>query len=173
MHRREFFKNMGLGIGTGLFFLPELLKGEEKGLIKNIPACRVVQIHDPDATYWDFATGYYGDYVNQGLVDAMVDRGVCELTGLLDPVSAWQRIMSSYQTGDKVAIKVNFNNCRDYNDSDNEIDSVIEPINSIISGLISIGIPAEDIWVYDASRRLPNYFKLWNLFHRFFKKELC
>jgi len=158
MRRREFFKNMGLGIGAGLFFLPELLKGEEKGLIKNIPACRVVQIHDPDATYWDFSSGYYGDYVNQELVDAMADRGACELTGIPDPVSAWQQIMSSYQSGDKIAIRVNFNNCENYYSTSNKIDSIIKPINSIISGLTRIGIPAADIWVYDASRTLPGRF---------------
>lgn len=158
MRRREFFKNMGWGIGAGLFFWPELLKGEEKRLIKNIPACRVVQIHDPDASYWDFSSGYYADYVNQGLVDNMVDRGLCELTGLPDPVSAWQRIMSSYQTGDKVAIRINFNNCDSYYPSNNMIDSIIQPVNSIIKGLTSTGIPAEDIRVYDASRRLPHRF---------------
>lgn len=158
MRRRDFFKNIGWGIGAGLFLLPEILRGEQKGLIANIPACRVIQIHDPDATYWDFSSGYYGDYVNQGLVDAMVDRGVCELTGLPNPSTAWQRIMSSYQSGHRVAIRVNFNNCDTYYPSGNMIDSIIEPINSIIKGLTSIGIPTADVWVYDASRTLPNRF---------------
>jgi hypothetical protein len=157
MFRRKFLKNIGLSL-SGLFFLPEILKGEQKNLIKNIPASRVVQIHDPDVTYWDFSTGYYGDYVNQSLVNTMVDRGVCELTGLADPVSAWQRIMSSYQSGDKIAIRVNFNNCFSYYPSGNMIDSIIEPINSIISGLTRIGVPAADIRVYDASRTLPDRF---------------
>jgi len=158
MRRRDFLKNLGLGMGGGLIFLPEALKGEAKSLIKNIPATRVVQIHNPNATNWDFASGYYGDYVNQTLVNTMVDRGVCELTGLSDSVSAWQRIMSSYSSGDKIAIRVNFNNCDTYYPSHNMIDSIIEPINSIISGLTSIGIPAVDIWVYDASRTLPDRF---------------
>jgi hypothetical protein len=87
-----------------------------------------------------------------------VDRGVCELTGLPDTVSAWQRIMSSYNSGDKIAIRVNFNNCDSYYPSGNMIDSIIEPVNSIIKGLTNIGIPSENIWVYDASRKLPNRF---------------
>jgi len=158
MRRRDFLKNMGLGMGGGLIFLPDIVKGEAKNLIKNIPATRVVQIHNPNATNWDFTTGYYGDYVNQALVDAMVDRGVCELTGLSDAVSAWQRIMSAYQSGDKIAIRVNFNCTESYYPSGNLIDAVIEPINSIISGLTRIGIPGSDIWVYDASRTLPVRF---------------
>lgn len=162
MFRRKFLENIGLSL-SGLFFLPEILKGEQKNLIKNIPASRVVQIHDPDVTYWDFSTGYYGDYVNQSLVNTMVDRGVCELTRLSDPVSAWQRIMSSYQSGDKIAIRVNFNNCmhtapNPYYPTHNMIDSLIEPINSIISGLTRIGVLTSDIWVYDASRILPNRY---------------
>jgi hypothetical protein len=158
MRRRDFIKNIGLGMGGGIIFLPEALKGEAKSLIRNIPATRVVQIHNPNATNWDFASGYYGDYVNQSLVDTMADRGVCELTGLSDAVSAWQRIMNSYNSGDKIAIRVNFNNCDTYYPSNNMIDSIIEPINSIISGLVRIGVPAADIWVYDASRTLPDRF---------------
>src|SRR3972149_5800941 len=138
MRRRDFLKNIGLGMGGGIIFLPEALKGESKSLIKNIPATRVVQIHNPNASNWDFASSYYGDYVNQSLVDTMADRGVCELTGLSDAVSAWQRIMSSYNSGDKIAIRVKF--------------------NCIILGLTRIGVPASDIWVYDASRTLPNRF---------------
>jgi hypothetical protein len=161
MHRREFLKNIGLGMGGGLIFIPNVLKGDAKNLIKNIPATRVVQIHNPSATNWDFSSGYYGDYVNQGLVDAMMDRGVCELTGLSDPVAAWQRIMSTYQSGDKIAVRVNFNNCMEaggYSPTHNMVDSIIETTNSIISGLTRIGVPATNIWVYDASRVLPNRF---------------
>ena len=158
MRRRDFLKNLGLGMGGGLIFLPEALKGDSKNLIKNIPATRMVQIHNPNATNWDFTSGFYGDYVDQSLVDAMVDRGVCELTGLSDAASAWQRIMSSYSSGDKIAIRVNFNNCDTYYPSNNMIDSIIEPINSIISRLTRIGVPAADIRVYDASRTLPNRF---------------
>ncbi len=158
MRRRDFLKNIGLGMGGGIVFLPEILKGEAKSLIKNIPGTRVVQVHNPSATSWDYTTGYYGDYVNQGLVDAMLDRGVCELTGLSDPVSAWQRIMSTYQAGDKIAIRVNFNCTETYYPTGNLIDAIIEPINSIISGLSRIGVPNSDIRIYDASRTLPVRF---------------
>jgi hypothetical protein len=163
MRRRDFLRNMGLGMGGGLIFLPDIVKGEAKSLIKDIPATRVVQIHNPNATNWDFATGYYGDYVDQTLVNAMVNRGVCELTGLSDPASAWQRIMSSYKAGDKIAVRVNFNNCMHtapdpYYPSHNMIDGLIEPLNSIILELTRIGVPASDIRIYDASRILPNRF---------------
>ena len=41
---------------------------------------RVIHVLDPLATTWDYATGWYGDYVNQTEVNKMVDAGVMALT---------------------------------------------------------------------------------------------
>ncbi len=119
---------------------------------------RVVAVHDSNATGWDFSTGWYGDYVNQKTVDKMVDRGITELTGASSIKMAWSDLIPDYATGKKIAIKVNFNDAQNYQDSHNRIDALIHPVNSIIKGLKTIGVQESDIWIYDASRPIPDRF---------------
>jgi hypothetical protein len=42
---------------------------------------RVVHVHASSATFWDFQTGWYGDYVDQDVVYGMMDQGLMRLTG--------------------------------------------------------------------------------------------
>ena len=115
-----------------------------------IPANRVVHTHSSLATSWDYATGWYGDYVDQAVVDRMVDRGVMDLTGTLTRADAWRAIIPGYIAGQKVAIKINLNNAS-CDDSHQIIDALPQPVNSVIQGLKSIGIPENNIWVYDVT----------------------
>jgi hypothetical protein len=122
---------------------------------------RVVHVHDPDATGWDFGNDYYGNSVDQDVVNEMVDQGVMELTDASSVAQAWQSLIPDYTPGKAVAIKVNFNNsysscggcltnCEDYQ---LKIDALIHPINAVIRGL-KVAYPIlehSDIWVYDAS----------------------
>lgn len=120
---------------------------------------RVVHIHDPDATSWNFSTGWYGDYVDQPTVDNMVDRGIMELTGTSTVAGAWQSLIPNYAPGKAIAIKVNFNNagsnCAETNP---DIDALIHPVNAMVKGLKQIGVAEADIWVYDATRPIPDKF---------------
>jgi hypothetical protein len=138
---------------------------------------RVVHVHAPDATSWDFSTGWYGDYVNQSVVDDMVDEGLKQLAGQPTVAAAWQTLLPGYAPGKAIAIKVNFNNsggsCAD---SDNIIDALIEPVNALVRGMKEMGVQEEDIWVYDALRRIPDRFCTGCLYPsvRFFDKQgLC
>jgi uncharacterized protein (DUF362 family) len=115
-----------------------------------IPAGRVVHTHSPDATCWDYATGWYGDYVSQTVVDAMTDRGVMALTGTHTLADAWGALLPAYTAGQKVAIKVNVVNAT-CDVSNNRIDALPQPINSVIRGLKSIGVAESDIDVYDVT----------------------
>ena len=115
-----------------------------------IPPHRVVHTHSNDATYWDYATGWYGDYVNQAVVDEMTDRGVMALTNTATLADAWGALIPAYTAGQKVAIKINLNNA-DCGDSDQVIDALPQPINSVIRGLKAIGVSESDIWVYDVT----------------------
>jgi len=72
---------------------------------------KVVHVRSTQATFWDFGNNYYGDYVDQDTVNAMVDRGVMELTGAPSLAQAWRILVPNYAPGKAVAIKVNFNNC--------------------------------------------------------------
>jgi hypothetical protein len=49
-----------------------------------------------------------------------------------------------------VAIKINLNNAG-CGDSDNVIDALPQPINSVIRGLKSIGVAESNIWIYDVT----------------------
>ena len=88
-------------------------------------------------------------------MDRMTDRGVMDLTGTLTRADAWRAIIPGYTTGQKVAIKINLNNAS-CDDRDRVIDALPQPVNSVIQGLKSIGVPENDIWVYDATRPMPS-----------------
>ncbi len=119
---------------------------------------KVVHVHASAATFWDFQTGWYGDYVDQGVVNEMVERGLLELTGFGSLDSAWASLLPGYSTGSKIAIKVNLNNCRVCADNDNAIDALVEPVNALIRSMVQAGVQPRDVWVYDASRRIPERF---------------
>ena len=122
---------------------------------------KVIHVHSLDATFWDFGNNYYGNYVNQNVVNAMVDRGVQELTGTSSVAQAWRTLVPNYAPGKAIAIKVNFNNnlwcdscqtnCEDWT---LKSDALIHPINSVIRGLVQAysNFNASDIWVYDATQ---------------------
>lgn len=115
-------------------------------------------MHSDAATFWDFGDDYYGDFVDQDVVNAMVDRGMMELTGASSLAQAWQTLVPDYAPGKAIAIKVNFNNSS-CSDSDNIIDALIEPVNALIRGMKEMGVQEEDVWVYDASRPVPDRFR--------------
>ena len=115
-----------------------------------IASNRVVHTHGNDATDWDYATGWYGDYVSQPVVDAMTDRGVMVLTNTATLADAWGALIPAYSSGQIVAIKINLNNA-ECGDGDNVIDALPQPINSVIRGLKAIGVAENDIRVYDVT----------------------
>jgi len=139
---------------------------------------RVVHVHAPGATSWDFGDDYYGNFVDQNVVNAMMDQGVMELTGASTVAEAWQFIIPSYTPGQtKIAIKANFNNCwycdmcrENCDDWQLRTDALIHPLNALLRGLL-LAFPAlnlGDIWIYDATvgdnpevstRRIPARFK--------------
>jgi uncharacterized protein (DUF362 family) len=110
---------------------------------------RVVHVHDAEATSWDFVTGWYGDYVDQGVVDAMMTEGLLALTGTQSLQSAWEVLIPDFVPGERLAIKVNLNNATE--PPGNAIDAIIEPVNALIGGLIDYGFAATDISVYDVT----------------------
>ncbi len=123
--------------------------------VAQIPPHRVVRVHNLDATHWDFVADYYWNFVGRDAVDAMIERGVRELTGLPTVLEAWQKIMSSYQSGDRIAIKINLNGYQAGSEH-TQIDALTEVVDGVIGGLVSLGIPQSDVYVFDASRTIPS-----------------
>ena len=155
LSRRGFFKCTGLL--AGLYCARRWFKeGNSNALAQDKP--RVVSVHDSNATNWDYATGYHWEYINQDVVDNMVTAGVMTLTGASNATAAWSALVP-YQTGEAVAIKVNFNNAWGCGGADdNQVDAYPETANAVIDGLISIGVPANKIWITDPSRGIPSRF---------------
>lgn len=140
-------------------FLP-LIHGQPGELPTSPPppaGARVVHVQSSNATSWGGQTAYW-DYVDQDKVNAMVDQGMMALTGTSSVAAAWQSLLPNYSHGQGIAIKANFNNSTNCSDADGQIDAIIEPINSIVRGLLQIGVRESDIWIYDAIRYIPDRF---------------
>jgi hypothetical protein len=118
---------------------------------------KVVQVRNTAATSWTGESDYW-NHLDQAAVDSMVDLGLLELTGAPTVVEAWQQLLPDYQAGQKIAIKVNFNNTRDCDSTSAVIDALMEPVNAVARGLVQMGVAPADICVYDAVRALPDRF---------------
>jgi hypothetical protein len=149
--RREFVKSTSraaVGMALGLGALHRVVHGGER-----IP--RVVRAFDINATDWDWVSEYYFDYVDQLAVNRMLFQGIRALTGTRSDQKAWSRLMTGYQRGNKVAIKIN---CNNYADRSNEIDATAPVLNAVVFGLIKgFGVPEGNIYVYDVSRPIPAF----------------
>jgi uncharacterized protein (DUF362 family) len=153
--RREFIKATSSGI-LALAVTPLAMGQDEgRGAFSQIPPHRVVRTHNDDATYWDFETDYYWNFVRRDVVNAMMERGVKELTGRSTALQAWQEIMSGYQSGDKIAIKINLNGYQTGSEHA-QINALVEVVDAVIGGLVNLGIPQGEIYVFDASRIIPS-----------------
>lgn len=132
---------------------------------------RVVHVHSNAVTSWNGSPWDYWNYVDQGVMDNMVDQGMMALTGASSVADAWRAILPNYQPGQGIAIKANLNNSQCHS-PDGEIDALIQPVNSMVRGMKLIGVQESDIWVYDAIRSIPDRFASEILFNgvRFFDK---
>ncbi len=118
---------------------------------------KVLHIRNTAATHWEGEDDFW-NHLDQTAVDNMVDLGLRELTGCATVVDAWGKLLPAYQPGEKIAIKVNFNNTTKCVNTSSVIDALMEPVNAVAKGLIQFGVAPEDICVYDAVRALPDRF---------------
>ena len=148
------------------------------GVAQGVFPGRVVWNWNPDATEKEL-DGYWWEpqNTNQEVIDEMMTKGIKKLAEEENLSAAWNKLFKyvnekndrgnqGYQTGEKIAIKVNLNNCwnpldfiDDYEKVDNERDADPSVINSLLSQLVdTIGVSQKDITIYDASRPMPNWF---------------
>ncbi len=138
---------------------------------------RVAWVWNPNATAQNL-TGYWWEKQNdnQTVIDAMFSQGVCEITGTTNISSAWDALFhdfnqhhgngdAGYQPGEKIALKINLNNAimylggNAYTHEDNDRDASPYVVKALLRQLVNIvGVPQEDITVFDASREMPNCF---------------
>jgi hypothetical protein len=144
------------------------------GVPKGANPGRVVWVWDPDATEEDF-TGYwwYAENHNQYVLDNMMSEGLQGIAGVSDDYQAWEILFKyfneehgkgniGYQSGEKIAIKININNCwptGGYISEDHELDANPYVMKSLLKQLIDVvGVEESDITVYDSSRPMANWY---------------
>jgi hypothetical protein len=137
---------------------------------------RVVWVWNPNATEKDLV-GYWWEQENnnQAIIDHMFSIGVQNLTSTSDDSDAWNSIFSyfnevhgngnvGYQPGEKIAIKLNFNNALGgtgdpYVKEDNDRDASPYVVKALLRHLVNVvGVAQEDITLFDASRPIANWF---------------
>lgn len=135
---------------------------------------RVVWVWNPAATQEELS-GYwwYAENNNQYVLDNMVSHGIQNLAGIDNDSKAWDFLFKyfneehgkgeiGYQAGEKIAIKINLNNCwqaGSYIIEDNERDASPYVVKSLLKQLIDVvGVNQSDITVYDSSRPMANWF---------------
>jgi len=137
---------------------------------------RVVWVWNPNATEKNL-TGYWWEQENnnQGVIDQMFSVGVQQLTGTSNVSDAWNSVFCyfneaqgngnvGYQPGEKIAIKLNFNNALGgvgdpYVKEDNDRDASPYVVKALLRHLVNVvGVAQEDITLFDASRPIANWF---------------
>lgn len=142
----------------------------------------VTHVRHASATNWgglNSATPYWQS-VNQTAVDAMMLAGIKDLTGQSTESASWdvlfRRIYATgYQTGQKIAIKVNFN-CARYDGgsctthSTTRIDALPQVVMSVVESLHRSGVPYNAIYIFDSTGDSSgNYGKpMYQYFRNFF-----
>jgi len=117
----------------------------------------VISIYCPEATNWDFKTEPYVDYSHPGKIKRMLNIGVRELTTTATSEIAWQKILSNYRPGDRIAIKINVNDI--YKELHGFYTSPIVVASIILYLKDSLDIPEQNIMVYDCARGIPDPYR--------------
>lgn len=127
---------------------------------------RVVWVQNSAATSGRSYSSSWANKADQTTVNQMLSSAMLSLTNQTTVSSAWTKIFqdhnggADYVAGEKIAIKVNFNN---YWDCDGNGCPTLQVITALLKQLTDPapngkGIAQNNIWVYDASRSFPDYF---------------
>ena len=138
----------------------------------------VLRVHSPKASSaWDYAASFpwdhtvepknaadmksgqfrddrYYDSINQEGLNTMLDRGIQFYTGANSAKDAWMNLLTHYQQGQKITIKINLNNAS-YNEevTTNRMDQSVQMINALVGSLTSaLQVPQRDITIADPTR---------------------
>jgi uncharacterized protein (DUF362 family) len=159
LSRREILKLLGLtGLATCFNpFTHPLFAAAKKS--------RVVMVRDSLASSYGFGKEEtYEGKVDQEAVNKLLVKGLRILTGETSEAAAWGVIIPNYKKNQKIAVKVNFNNIFDHwgegwQEKPVVMNALPETINALVKSLKAFGVREQDIWVYDSSRNISQYFK--------------
>lgn len=139
------------------------------GIAKGLNPGRVAWGHNPKIATWDGQTGFWWEdqYNNQAETDKLLSQTLYSLTNIKSEKKSWDALFryfnktkrntdKGYQTGQKIAIKVNLNNTYSQ-ESNNEINANPTVILSLLKSLVNeAGVQPENITVTDPSRFMTN-----------------
>jgi uncharacterized protein (DUF362 family) len=157
-------------------WLPSEGPNNPMGEGKGIHPGRVAWVHNPEVAKWDgvteplavkSATGEWWDDANcdPKICDSMVSTALQGLTGERSDKKAWDALFkhfnqvkgygkNGYKPGEKIAIKVNFNNDRSNTQPWPSGRGMPSPqvVHAMLRQLVqNAGVPGEDITVFDAT----------------------
>jgi hypothetical protein len=154
--------------GDGSWYVPSDAPLSPTGTPQGIHPGRVVWNYNPDATSWDGSTGKWWNYVDQGLVDAMLSDTLVDLAGAEDDADAWDLLFRhcnqelakgdvGYRTNETVVIKLNLNRSNAHDYTQNAGFTAPQVALALLRQLIhEAGVDETDIILYDASRYVPD-----------------
>lgn len=152
----------------------EPIPNQPIGTPKGVNPGRVVWVWNPNVTR-EKLIGFWWLKINnnQKEIEQMFSDGIRNLVGVENDKVAWDILFKyfnlehgngeiGYQPGEKIAIKVNLNNCYSffsYFTKDNDRDASPYVVKALLRQLVNeVGVAQEDITIYDASRVIPNWF---------------
>lgn len=140
---------------------------------------RVVWVHCPGVATWDGETGLWVEdrWNDQAKADRMVRQAVMSLSGQSSPNKAWNALFKyfnkthhghnrGYRKGEKIAIKLNFNNALSHHDTIELNSSPFVTLALVRSLVYDAGVAEEDIVLCEPSRAITD--SLYNKCHREF-----
>ena len=157
--RRTFMEMMGSGALATAFLGgfrggPAAAASEFTRTLADKDRPKVVKVYNPEATFWDYKTPEYLDFIHQETVEKMLGQGIMRLTGEHDVESAWRKLIPNYSVGERIAIKPNFNSLH------LGVDGLItcpQLIRAVVKGLTgSLSARESDIYVYDLCKWIPD-----------------
>lgn len=99
-------------------------------------------------------TERYYDYIDDGVLARMFERGLRELTGERNATAAWKQLLPAFQPTHRITLKLNTNNAS-FNEAitTNRMDQTMPLVNAVLATLIQgLGVPPTNITLLDASR---------------------
>jgi hypothetical protein len=149
------------------------------GIAKGIFPGRVAWGHNTKIASWDGTTGFWWEdrFNNEPETDKLFAQTLFSLTGTKTEKKSWDALFhyfnktkhnkdTGYQSGQKIAIKVNLNNTYSH-ESNNEINANPHLVLSLLKSLVNeAGVAQQNITVADPSRFMTNnvYDKLHSVY---------
>lgn len=147
-------------------FVPTDSANSPIGTARGIFPGRVVWMHDPSVVTWDGKTGYWWNdsHTQQKIVDSMLSASLHSLSGKSTDTESWDAIFkyfnklhgkgnTGYTAGEKIAIKINLNDCSGPGNPGNVSLATPQTILSLLRQLVNkAGVQDSNITVYDMIR---------------------